>query len=626
MNKIINPLNEKTNKLTFYLIVFIQFLLCYYAFYNFINFPNKYVFNSVYDGIKNYYVVASYIQQNAELGLKNFYGFNYPYGDTIFFTDNSPIFSITYKLLAYINIVDGNNVIYYYNLFFVLCTFLSSIITYKIIKRFISNQYFIFAISVSTPWICQQINRLSQGHFNLSISLYLLISILLLLNIYDKYLENKSNLKNFFYLYILIIISSFTHLYYFPIIIFTSTIFLGILSIEYYFQKTNKRFEFGIDSVICITVSVITVYSILILFDNHASERLPAAQGYNWTEWKFNFFTLIRPYDYINVKYLITSTRRIPFESYSYLGTGTLYILTLVFIMLFIKSERVKLIEYLKNHKYAKFLLYFSIAGFICFIISIGSDYYFMNSEYYFTNYLNPFYYLVDIIPILKQFRCLARFSWPLILFIQLFIALLLNFLYNQNRFLKFFAILFVTLNLANAYESARYLHKNIYLNPLNRSNLSEDFNQIINFVDSTKSEYQAIITIPFFHAGSENYDYTIDPEDNFSTNAMQLSYFTELPLMSSKMGRTSFEQTKNLFDIYLQKKIPEDILNRLNDKKILVYVDNGFYNGNKTWPEVQKEPASTTIKTGKDILEALECKKIYSKKDIELYEVTIKK
>ncbi len=181
-----------------------------------------------------------------------------------------------------------------------------------------------------------------------------------------------------------------------------------------------------------------------------------------------------------------------------------------------------------------------------------------------------------------------------------------------------------MTLNLANDYEIVKYFNLTYYENPLEKRNLSPELKEMLGIINNPSKEYQSILTIPFYHCGSEDYNYTIDPDDQFATTSMQLSYFSKLPLMSSKMGRTSIIQTKNLFNIYLNKTIPLEILSNFNSKKILVFVDRGFYNGKKTWPFNDKEPASTVIKTSIELLDSTNCNKIYSVNDLELYEMTI--
>ncbi len=144
----------------------------------------------------------------------------------------------------------------------------------------------------------------------------------------------------------------------------------------------------------------------------------------------------------------------------------------------------------------------------------------------------------------------------------------------------------------------------------------------MINFVQKRKANYQAILTIPFYHSGSEDYNYTIDPDDEFARSTMQLAHFTSLPLISSKMGRTSIVQTKALFDIYLQKKILDYLTTKFNSKKILIYVDKSYESAINNWPKNEREPALTVYKTGIDLINGPNCVKIYEFGNIELYEM----
>ena len=102
-------------------VVILQFFMCYYAFYDILTYPNKYIFNSIYDGLKNYYVLTTYVNTELTADFLHFSGYNYPFGENVFFIDNTPIFSIPYKFLVSNGIIDSSNLMYHYNLFFIIC-------------------------------------------------------------------------------------------------------------------------------------------------------------------------------------------------------------------------------------------------------------------------------------------------------------------------------------------------------------------------------------------------------------------------------------------------------------------------------------------------------------------------
>jgi hypothetical protein len=612
----------KNSKTILLIIIISQILLCYFAFYDIISYPNKYIFHSIYDGLKNYYVVISYLQQDIGKDILLFNGFNYPFGENIFYIDNTPIFSLFYKYLIMYNIADQSNAIYHFNLFLVFCIVLSSVVTYKIVSNFSQNRFVLIFSSVSIPWICQQINRLSIGHFNLSISLYILLGIYFCIKIYKKNNAYKSYYKELIYLYILFIVSAFTHFYYFPILLFFIGLFFLINYIDKIISKSNDTINYILKTSFTLVLSTVSIYLIITFFDTQYNERIPITNGYDWQPWKLNFHALFNPNDYNNAKFLFSSAKLVPLESNAYLGAGTLYLLFTVLILFFIKKERLHIKEYIKNSKYSRLLGYLLLSTFICFLISMGNSYYFENNEYFFTNYLNPLFYLADILPIIKQFRCLARFSWPFILIIQLGLVYIASYLLTKNNYFKTFTYLFIFLNFYNAIDAVNYYHNHFYENPFYKGNLTNETKEILENIDTTR--YQAILTIPFYHSGSEDYSITIDPDDEFAKSSMQLAYFCKLPLISSKLGRTSIRDTKSLFEIYTAGRIPIGVKKKLSSKPILVYVDKAYYNGTKNWPINEREPANTALKNGINLINSENCTKIYQKGDLELYEMKI--
>ncbi len=460
------------SKITLISILIIQFLLCYYAFFDILTYPNKYIFNSIYDGLKNYYVLNSYVNGKNVGDFLQFTGYNYPFGENVFFIDNTPIFSIPYKFLVSNGIIDSSNLIYHYNLFLISCVFLSSLIAYKIVRKFTNNPIVLILTSISVPWICQQINRLSLGHFNLSISLYLLLCFLILINIYQK---NKKQLPYFLelvYLYLLVLISSFTHFYYFPILLFLSSSFFILSIIQKFYLNSIDKFKYTFYTFITLIFSASTFYFSLNYYDLNATERLSSANGYNWIEWKLNIHALISPNVYNNIKFIFSSAKIVPMESHAFLGAGTLYLIFVTAILLAIKKQRIELVQFLKSKTEFNLVILLLLSTLICLLISIGPDYYFNNNEYYFTNYLNPFFYLIEYIPIIEQFRCLSRFSWSFILFMQLFIAVISSYFIDKNNILKYLTIVFLLFNFSNAMDTVKFYHQNYYTNPFYKGNV----------------------------------------------------------------------------------------------------------------------------------------------------------
>ena len=96
--------------------------------------------------------------------------------------------------------------------------------------------------------------------------------------------------------------------------------------------------------------------------------------------------------------------------------------------------------------------------------------------------------------------------------------------------------------------------------NYFNKKKLSPDYQKAISQIDSRK--YQAIIPIPFYYCGSENFSIKLD--DTSSRVSKIFSYHLQLPLMAFDVGRTSIPESKKIVQIlsptYYQKLIANDL------------------------------------------------------------------
>lgn len=63
--------------------------------------PGQHLFMTSFEGMKNYFTFQSYLQQPFEKGLSWFGNMNYPFGDYIFYTDNTPLLAVGVKLFSH---------------------------------------------------------------------------------------------------------------------------------------------------------------------------------------------------------------------------------------------------------------------------------------------------------------------------------------------------------------------------------------------------------------------------------------------------------------------------------------------------------------------------------------------
>ena len=104
--------------------------------------------------------------------------------------------------------------------------------------------------------------------------------------------------------------------------------------------------------------------------------------------------------------------------------------------------------------------------------------------------------------------------------------------------------------------------------NYFNAGLLPTSLTSLIEFVNQGK--YQAIIPLPFYDIGSENFG--VNGTDTIHKTSMILSYHTRLPIMGNYATRTSIWESKNLVQLlapsFYEKEISQDIR---NDEPFLV-------------------------------------------------------
>lgn len=544
-------------------IIVIQSILVYISFYKFFESPNLYLFDNWYDGLKNYFTWYGYISYNFSDSFFNYNLMNYPYGEFVFFTDNSPLFAISLKLLKSNFVIDNATAIH--NLFFILAIIPASLLLYKILQVIIKNSLLRIVTSICLPWILPQFFRI-DNHFNLSMSVFFFWNLLSLIKIYS-YKFNKNKYLWFVSLFLSIFISSFFHLYY--------TLIFGIFSISFNFfvfliERNKQSFKIVSISMFVTISSIIAVYIILYLIDDYSSLRLEKANGYDWLSWKLRIENLFMRNEWFAVPFLFNYEKNLGIETYAYLGSFALYGSLYIIAYIIFKKEQPKT---------NIIIIVLFLSGFVLFAVSLGENIVFSPKDITIKNIFNPLLYLHFISEKVTQFRCLGRFNWYFVIVFNIVIIYYVDkIIYlNKKNIIAYSLLLFLMIDALSVVKYRFNIKPAI--SAFHSSSLTK-YNKLQKTVDA--DNYQAILYFPYFNVGSENYDYTIDPDYRACVEAFQLSYIFKLPLMNSKLSRTPLQYVKNLFEFSIGIK-NNDISAKLNKKDVLVIINKELYiNGYK--------------------------------------------
>lgn len=206
-------------------------------------------------------------------------------------------------------------------------------------------------------------------------------------------------------------------------------------------------------------------------------------------------------------------------------------------------------------------------------------------------NYLNPFLWLHKLTDRITQFRALGRFIWPFWWAVVLGFAWYAGHAWRpaRARRVRWLQALWVVLAGLGVVDMLNATHH--YATITQRDNLlAEPATQEVRMLVGwpATSRYQALLTLPFYHSGSETVDnepfYGLDPDDPHCDRTYQLGMVTGLPLMAHEATRTPGYQARELMSMFRPEGPDPALLNRLDSRPILVYLDSAYYDGGNNY------------------------------------------
>jgi len=555
-----------------YLILLIcHGILAMVAFKDFRLNPGEILFNNEGDGLKNYFTLLSYIKSdNNNLLLYN--AFNYPFGEYIYTTDNTPLFALPFKWICR-NIYDlSDYTLPIYNTFIILNLIVCGLLVFSLFRKLLHNDILSLIASIVLAWTNMQVVRIWRGHFNLSLSSFVLLAILLLYY-WHRGGEHKKRLAATGVCMILLnVVSFFAHGYYIAIIGFFQAAMLFFLALCDR-KLVHRKLSFLI-AVIVPILSFAIVMLIMRATDGFFSLRKPGAGGYDWMEHKVRFWGLFTHYDFHSIHFPLRNMRgSIDPENMGYLGNIGLYtLLGMVVASIVSRSVKVEIKNTLRNFFAQPLLTAIFLGSLMMLVISFGEHYYTENLESGFLiyNILNPLYFVHQFTDMVEQFRDLGRFCWPFfwgfnLLMFYCLLSVLLRY-GGRVRTGILAAVLFLGGCEVKDYVDA-FQAKIAKDNPLsmNAGNF-EDLKRLkIDF-----KKYQAILSLPYFHVGSES-EYVVDDASAASTFTYKTQLYSHLPLINTKLSRTVLSQAIDLDSLVAYGRMTPELFAKFDDRPVIV-------------------------------------------------------
>ncbi len=488
------------------------------------------------DAIKNYYSFIFYATKNED--WINFNSLNYPFGEHLVYTDCIPLLSSTLRLLPFTH--EYCIGILHFLIFFSHA--ITSVIIFKTARLLGLNKLGSAMLGFSVMLLAPNILRIDYGHFAQT------FACIIPLLIYWLVAYFKSSKRKY-----IVIIGVYIFLAYFihPYTGFGLTLFT-LISIGVFELFVNKQPVFLKVSNLIISAVIPTVLFkvFMILTDKHVGRtESPFGHTVHVADMQSMFVPSQGPFK--SFLQGIYGSKIPDIEGLSYIG--------LLFPVLIILSGLILIYKFKSIQSTPKILF---LASLLLLLFSFGVQNHLMEKFNLKINFIN-------------QFRALGRFAWFFYYCMPIAAALIFREylaiikLKMEKLIINAFLVGCLVFNAIDAHYYFNYIDKLVFnkSNTYHFSNLSKTEKELVQTLRS--KNFQAIFPIPFYHYGSEIFEYD---RDGFESThlAMLLSYHTKLPIMSFLSARISGVEAKHTIDlinIYSPKH--DSIFSLLSDQPI---------------------------------------------------------
>lgn len=532
------------------------------------------------DGLKNYFTLQAYIAQPADAGMGNFNAMQYPYGESIWYTDNSPLLAFVMRAFS-LHITDiSKSAVPIFNWFMVMQVILAPIVLLKILRRLLTQTFLIVCGAWVIMWMSPQLLRMFTGTMNLSMMIWYFIVIWQMLRLYDAWKTgNRKHIWNASaWISLVIVVASLLHLYYLLLLGMPVMLFVAI----YALLKPRDllvEWKYYLWPLLGVVVAVCIVLLTIQATDPHLAMRTGTPDGVSIPAWQLRAYQFYKAKEEINVLPFLGGKLKYDYEQGPYMGIF-FWLTACMILILYIMHGRKKRQWHISVSRpvFASLiviiLVYFTGAGMEIFV---GRNNRLME------NYFNPLYYVAKVYPPIEHFRCIGRMGWWIFYTAHIGLLIIIDrFAYAQYKRVSIGVIgICIILTGIDMYGITAFARKNTNANIFSDEALSAL--PEINYKD-----YQAILPIPYYNVGSEDYAYTMDDVDVWSAYTYQLQLKSGLPLMAVKLSRTPKLFAHTYVQMLIDGQMPDSLRNEMTDKPILVIYDASIT------PMPAQEPAAT--------------------------------
>ena len=539
-------MNYRIYKAAFPILLILIFIFLFGIYGKVLLSPNSYLFTSSGDGVKNYYAWAMHLKNDSS--ILEFQGMNYPYGQHFIYADCHPALYFIVKPISLIFPGILNYSIGILNLFMLLSFVLTPVFLWLVFRELKVHPYLAVIGAMGISLLAPQVFRLT-GHLSLSYSFFIPLTLWLLL----KAQADPKNISKWdFFLFVNGLFWFFIH----PYLGMMETAFLFVFWFLKFVVHLKREVGKGRNYLRLIITIVLPVllFLIFVKLTDHRTGRSTSPNGF--------FLYNAEPDDVLVPLYpplrplidQIVEVRQ-QWEAWSYIGVLSIGILIFVLVRCFrnlIKQRKFTFDQKYLNNGNFRWILWSSV--FLLFF-SFGLPFKWSPDA-------------LDYFPLIKQFRATGRFTWFFFFSINIMAVMVLSKIweYKKQKGRKKWILIMLLIPLFFPIVEGMPYHLDFSRQISQQANVFRTDKKATKGISEIKSidpqMFQAIIPLPFYYNGSENF--SIPPRGNIMLASTLVSYHTGLPIMGGALSRTGIEESRRIIQVispdFYPKKIEQDL------------------------------------------------------------------
>lgn len=572
----------RKNLLPTLVLIAIVSLITFLVFKPALQNPNSYLFSHGGDAVKSYYNFSYHLKYGE--GFKHA-GINYPYGEHLQFINSHPFHTAILKQVKKIWPIEDYGVAII-NLSMMFSFLLAAPFLFLILRRYKLPTWYSVIVAIIILFLSPQVDRI-KGHFEMVYLFFIPMFWYFLIKFRDGD-------RNWLWGTLLVLtgsIGGFTSAYFAT---FYAILLFGVFFSDIWFNRKDLK-SYIQPGLILLGMAIIPLIMVkgLSSITDWANDR-------PFNPWGFyifhaNPYSIFLPNKSI-LKELLSHTVDMSYqwEGRAYVGlTGTLMAIAIAIglVVKLFKFQSVKNIfpdKSLNTYLFAgSLILLFSM----CFPFKYG------------------FGFLLELLPPVKQFRALGRFSWIFYYIFTVYTAYLIYQIFQKlkEKGLEIIAFSFVFIALGLWTIDAGYNMKKgfsgIFLENNKLESDHEPYSQMLKKANIEVDDFQAILFLPFANTSGDKLLFEEGLKHAFP-EAMKCSYHTGLPLIQSFSPRLPFSNALSCIQMLADSSIRKTRLDDMTNAPLLVVITNEKLTKEELWI---KNNSETLLKYGNVTLAKLD-------------------